>query len=769
MSKKLYTLAFAALATALTASAVDRNIEIRQPAQITANDVVQYHDPVLDNAPKAVDMKNLISARHGSNTGRLKAASSNPADFTLALDTVAKEFWIVKCASKDSHVIIPDEIEVNGVSYPVTVIYTQAFSGLQTMTELTFGKNIREVMSSAFVACMFCTKMNLNEGLIKIGDTAFGTFMTKITSLELPSTVEELGERCFSGTGLTGEFIINKNLRKIGGGAFAAKKITGFYINEDGNNYFTSVDGALFTKDGESLVVYPPALVTATLTLPDGLKKIAPYAFAYSTVLTKVNLPSSLTEIGEFAFRGCKLSEFTVGKNLVKMGDGVLVDNKTLTTLTVEDGNTNFKMTNNLLIDKANKRVIALPYNATAVNVPDGMEGIGKSLCYMNTNITEVSAPASMKVIDDMAFYQCSAIASINLQGVEKIGTSCFHSVKKTPKVVLPAGLKYIGKYAFASGEIAEFVVPENIDTIEYGAWMQSKIENINIPGTTKYLADALFYQCTSLSKLTLGEGMTRIPDIMCYGCEKLYFLDFPSTIKEVGASAFSFSWLQIADLPEGCVKVCNGAFQLAPLHYINMPNSLVEVEDLGFSLTNAEYVKCGTGLKKLGANSLQSAKLADYITLNEGLESIGYRALYGEAKISEITIPSTVKEIGDSALIITPLKRLVNLSKTPQPLTSAITGNPYDPYPVVKPIYDTCTLVVPAGCKQAYSEANIWKLYENIEELQGSEVEGIEVKENVEIVKIYGIDGALREKLGNGINICVMSDGTVVKRILRQ
>ncbi|MDE7437397.1 MAG: leucine-rich repeat domain-containing protein [Muribaculaceae bacterium] len=765
MSRNLYLSAFAALAMTLSASAVNRNVEILPPPQIGAEDVVEYRDAMLEAVPKTLDTAHLLSVGKKSTKAVLKAGATDPSEFTMAIDLKAGEVWIMACNSKDEHVIIPDEIEYEGARYPVSVINTSAFGGVQTLKELTFGANIRLIKTQAFMACMSLKKVNLNEGLVEIEAQAFSTFMTGITSLELPSTVEILGERCFSGTKLSGEFIINKNLREIGGGAFAGKAITGFYINEDGNDYFSSIDGALFSKDGESLVVYPPALVEPTLTLPATVKKLAPYAFAYSTTLKEINLSDEVTEIGEFAFRGCNLTSFKVGKNVTSIGEGVVSENKQLTTITVDEGNTTFTANDGFLIDNVKKILLAVPYTTTTISVPAGVETVGKYLGYNNKNITALSAPESVKLIGEYAFYSCESMASIDLKGVETIGMSSFQNVKQTQKVEFPSTLKNIGRMSFASTEIPEFVLPQGIETIGDQAFTNSGIVKINIPGTVKELGSSLFYQAGNLSELTLGEGLEYIPELMCYGCTKLYFLDFPSTIKEVRANAFSFSWLQIADLPEGCVKVGNAAFQLAPLHYIDMPNSLEEIGDLGFSITNAEYVKCGSGLKRIGANGLQSQKKAAYITLNEGLESIGYRGLYGEENIKEITIPSTVTHIGDSAFIITPLTRLVNLSKTPQPVKTMITGNPYNPYPQVKPIYDTCTLVVPNGCADAYRDADIWKLYEKIEELPGSGVEeAIEGKDGIEIVKIYGLDGVIRETLGKGVNICIFSDGTVTK-----
>ncbi len=755
------------LCVAAAASAASAPVEIRRPAEIPENAIVNYRSAMAETTPSSVDLSRIISVGKGRLAdGRLRAPGDNETfDFQMAIDTVAKEAWVIKCTSTESVVTIPDEIEYEGYAYPVTTLNTQAFTGLSSLTELNFGANVRKVMPQTFLVCMKLSQVNLNEGLIEIGDQAFSTFMTGITSIELPSTVEVLGERAFSGTKLTGEFIINKSLREIGGGCFAGKTVTGFYICEEGNDYFESIDGVLYTKDGESLVVYPPALVEPTLVLPDGLKKLAPYSFAYCSTVTKVVLPESLTEIGAFSFRSCNLGEFNIGANVEVIGEGVVVDNKNLNTITLDEANTYFTLNDGMLVDNATKTLLAVPYNKADINVEDGVKKISKNLCYNNQNVMSLSTPASMTEVGDYAFYGCKSIASIELAGVETIGSNAFYGVMQTPSIHFPATLKSVGNNAFSNSGLVEIEFADGLLSLGSGVFQNSTLEKANIPGTAQELGGAIFFGCAKLGELTLGEGMPYIPDNMCYGCEKLYFLDFPSTIKYVGNGAFSFSWLQLAELPEGCVKVGNSAFQLAPLHYIEMPNSLEEVGDFGFSLTNAEYIKCGTGLKRIGQNGLQASKKATSILLNEGLESLGYRALYGEELMTEITIPSTVTHVGDSAFILTPLTRLVNLSPTPQPLTSAITGYPYNPFPFVEPIYDTCTLVVPEGSGQAYREAEIWGLYANIEEIPTVGIKGVDDEEGVTIVKIYGIDGVRRDTLSEGLNICVMSDGTIRKQ----
>lgn len=762
-----------ALILSATAFASREKVQILAPAEIPTDAVVKRVNPAIEPTRLSAESFELVNVDDsgvftGNKTLSTRADDNDiPEGFQMALNLQTGEAWVTKCTATGAEVTIPDQITVNGKTWPVTVIYNKAFSGLNAMTTVNFGKNIKYIDTQAFIVCMKLTTVNMNEGLVEIGPQAFSTFCSAIKSITLPSTVETLGEKCFSGTGITGEFIINKSLKNIGAGAFSGKKISGFYIGEQGNDYFTSLDGVLFTKDETSLVVYPPALIEAEMTLPSNIKKLAPYCFAYCTTLKKITLPEGLTAIGEYAFRGCNLQEFTIGKNVTDLGYGVFQDNKSLNTITIEAGNTSFTSTNGMIIGKANKTLLAVPYNITEVNIPEGVDTVGDYTCYGNANVVSVTAP-SVKVIGTSAFSGCSGLTKIELSAIDSIATYGFSKCGAVEKVTFPATLKALGNYVFSNSGVKEVSFQDGLQSMGFGVFMQSQIETCNIPGTVKNLGESLFYQCPNLANLKLNEGMPYIPGTLAYGCEKLYFLDFPSTIKYVGNAAFGFSWLQLAELPEGVTKVGDGAFQLAPLHYIDLPNSLEEIGNIAFSITNAEYIKCGSGLKSVGSNCFQSNRQAKTITLNEGLESLGMRALYGEDGVSEITIPASVVNIGDSLLLNTKLPKLINLSPVPQKLNSIITGI-YNPYPTVTPIYDSCTLYVPAGTKEAYMQAPYWKLYDNIIELEGSDVRDLEHEETVKIVKIYNTSGCLLEELQEGLNICIMSDGTVKKEIVRK
>ena len=89
------------------------------------------------------------------------------------------------------------------------------------ITSITIPSSVKEIGSDAFSSCYDLSQVTLNEGLEKIGDRAF--YLTKITSINIPSSVKEIGNGAFSGTKIT-SITIPSSVKEIGNNAFA-----GFY------------------------------------------------------------------------------------------------------------------------------------------------------------------------------------------------------------------------------------------------------------------------------------------------------------------------------------------------------------------------------------------------------------------------------------------------------------------------------------------------------------------------------------------------------------
>ena len=77
---------------------------------------------------------------------------------------------------------------------------------------------------------------------------------------------------------------------------------------EEGNPYFKSADGVLFSADDKRLISYPSGARAEHYTVPAGTEEICTRAFSGDRMeipLKTVSLPIGLKRIGEYAFSGC--------------------------------------------------------------------------------------------------------------------------------------------------------------------------------------------------------------------------------------------------------------------------------------------------------------------------------------------------------------------------------------------------------------------------------------------------------------------------------
>ncbi|MBQ7761554.1 MAG: leucine-rich repeat domain-containing protein [Clostridia bacterium] len=82
------------------------------------------------------------------------------------------------------------------------------------------------------------------------------------------------------------------------------------------------MDGVLYTKDASTLVAYPQAKKEKTIKIENTVTKIGAHAFEDS-YLQVLDLPPSIVEIEEEAFRNCSLLlKLTMGNSVTKIGKG---------------------------------------------------------------------------------------------------------------------------------------------------------------------------------------------------------------------------------------------------------------------------------------------------------------------------------------------------------------------------------------------------------------------------------------------------------------
>ena len=183
----------------------------------------------------------------------------------------------------------------------VTSIGSSAFSGCTSLTSVTIPNSVTSIGDSAFYGCSSLTSITIPNSVTSIGDyTFYGC--SKLTSVTIPDSVTSIGyvafEDCTSLTSVT----IPDSVTSIGDHAFYnCTSLTNINVN-DNNKAYKSIDGNLYSKDGKTLIQYAIGKTNMLFTIPDGVTVIGYRAFYDCTSLTSVNIPDSVTSIGNSAF-----------------------------------------------------------------------------------------------------------------------------------------------------------------------------------------------------------------------------------------------------------------------------------------------------------------------------------------------------------------------------------------------------------------------------------------------------------------------------------
>lgn len=168
------------------------------------------------------------------------------------------------------------------------------FSHMQKLTSVKIDNTSATVsLGSGVFAASTVSTVKLPNTLTSIPDSTFSG-CAKLKAFTIPSNVTTIGSYAFSESGLTGTVTIGAKVTSIGTYAFYNLQNTKAFSVSTSNAYYKSgSDNALYTKNGDTLIVYPCAKTATTYTLTS--KNIEEGAFGSNSYLKTLDLKYMIT------------------------------------------------------------------------------------------------------------------------------------------------------------------------------------------------------------------------------------------------------------------------------------------------------------------------------------------------------------------------------------------------------------------------------------------------------------------------------------------
>ncbi len=613
---------------------------------------------------------------------------------TFTIDTNSKLETIGANAfenqNKLSSFVLPDSVKT---------IHEEAFTGTAQLETFTISTNSKlETIERSVFYNSFVSSLYIPKSIIYIASSAFenahnltninfdkdafinapeenkifysNTFRncSSLISIEIPIEIHTLEANVFDGA--TNLINITTKAENIKPTAFS--------------------NTAFINSFADGLVVINNLVVNyvgqdSNVVIPEGVVGIVDEAFANKKIVS-ITFPSTLTEIGNNAFKNCSNLQTTTfnNSNLEVIGSKAFINCYNLTNFDFASslehiGEFAFLNCKSLIkADLSNTKLNTIEFatfancsSLASLKLPANLKTIEAAAFFYN-QISVIEVPNSLSTIGEYAFaFNIKGSASLTLTGTDETAilkevydhitylvsekTNYNYSITDIT-FGSASNISHISKYAFAGTSITELNLPSIVDlhlesyAFAYPIKLESAMFPVNVTFddgvlnganvlkefehnssvyTFSAFGSTINYIPESLATIIISDGSVAIMDDAFNGYSFVEEIILPDSINHIGNNAFY-----------GCNNLTS----------INLKNVVTIGDEAFYGCRNLENITFGNSVESIGNKAFCATKwIETYDLTNDFVVVNGILLLY-RGTATEVTLPSNVKVIAGGA-----------------------------------------------------------------------------------------------------------------------
>lgn len=554
---ELKTIADYAFATYGLTSSATLDLSVLSQLKKVGNYAFSVKDSYFEEKIKTVILPNNLTELEvgicpfGSKLETIEISEDNK-NYTLIDNCLIKGSTVVLGTRLS---IIPAEYEYtdannNTSKIKINKIGKCAFAGADIST-VEIPSSVEIIEESAFEGCTGKTSLALHKGLNTIGNRAFANFALTDISFGTDSTLKQIGDEAFSGATIR-QLSIPSTVKTIGNRAFASahlEKLTFETRIEKGHRLYDlqNIGDMAFSNSLSLQRLVAPAGVIAKIkgSVADaqnieivGEDDIEAGLLA-KTRVSSLSIGEGVKKIGDRAFEGLGITSLTIPASVIEIGVGAFW-HCPIETLAVAEGNTEYFVKNNCLIDKTTHTLVAAFGNGTiskdfvwggsdgktkifdvtsigygafafakieSMVIPSNVKTIGE-FAFAHSALKQVVIESGVKNIGAKAFYMSENLQTVSVaDSVQSIGCNAFEGTKYYADKENENGIVYIGKVAYAyrgnKADITDIEIKDGtVGIADHALGYMRKLKTITLPASVKHIDSMAFLGCTNLKNI---------------------------------------------------------------------------------------------------------------------------------------------------------------------------------------------------------------------------------------------------------------------------